>query len=90
MSSSSKDYVAHRCSICNAVSEYNLSNSTSRHHSGAFHSDPDNSLFMVCSECYNEISETVGELNEAEDDVDPTQEFWDTITLDALQEGLKK
>lgn len=82
--------MSHRCSICNSVSDYNLSDSVSKYNPGKYQEDPSDSSAMICDECYVEYSEVLGELNEAEDEVDPTVEFWEHVIEEALEEELKE
>lgn len=80
----------HRCSICNAVSDKEISNSNSEYKPNSWHVDPNNPLFMVCHDCNTEINEVIGEFNEAEDEVNPTEEFWENVFVDFLEEELAK
>lgn len=77
----------HRCSICNAVSDAEISNSNAEFKPNSWHVDPKNSLFFVCNDCHTSYEEVVSEFNE-DDEKDVTEEFWDNVFQDFLEDEL--
>lgn len=63
------DEISHRCSICNHTNSDDIASNPEDYVDGLkFVPDPDNSLFYICLECAQEISYSLQEFGDDEDE----------------------
>lgn len=59
--------MSHRCSICNRTDNFHATVMAEDFYKGPYTTDPHNELLDMCYECWEEINDTLDEMEEADD-----------------------